>query len=127
MSVPAPNESPLVCDLTDIEPAQRAKHTALASYLFGEAAHGRQELADGYAYRFAAELYDQVAAFVANERRCCPFLRFELELAADGGPLTLRLSGREGVKQLLHGGVQQLLQTDAGGTAVSPSHEERRA
>jgi hypothetical protein len=118
MSASALIESPLVCDLTAIEPALRAQHSALASYLFNEAAQERQELPDGYAFRFAAELYDQVAAFVANERRCCPFLRFELDLPAERGPLILRMTGREGVKQLL--------QAELGATDVQPIDEERR-
>jgi hypothetical protein len=95
------NESPLVCDLTVLDPETRAAHVALGSYLLGEAAEEREELEDGYAFRFAVERYDQVAAFVANERRCCPFLRFELVIEPDGGPLTLRMRGREGVKAIL--------------------------
>ena len=41
------------------------------------------------------------ARFVANERRCCPFLTFTLELAPDGGPLWLRLTGPAGTRAFL--------------------------
>lgn len=92
---------PLICDLSVLDPATRAAHIELGSYLLGEAAEERRELADGYAFRFAAERYDQVVAFVANERRCCPFLRFDLAVEPDGGPLTLRMTGGKGVKAVL--------------------------
>lgn len=55
----------------------------------------------GYALRFPSSAYDQVVAFVTNERRCCPFIRFELDVTAEQGPLTLRLTGRPGVKAVL--------------------------
>jgi hypothetical protein len=91
----------LVCDLSVLEPGLRAAHIALGTYLLQQAAEERQELVDGYAFRFSAERYDQIVAFVANERRCCPFLRFDLAVEPDGGSLTLRMTGREGVKAVL--------------------------
>jgi hypothetical protein len=39
--------------------------------------------------------------FVALEARCCPFIRFALEVAAEGGPVRLSLGGRPGVKAFL--------------------------
>jgi len=33
--------------------------------------------------------------------RCCPFLRFELSVEAEGGPVRLALGGREGVRDFL--------------------------
>lgn len=36
-----------------------------------------------------------------NECRCCPFLGFTLELLPDDGPLTLRLTGPDGVREFL--------------------------
>jgi hypothetical protein len=59
-------------------------------------------LPDGYAWRFAGERYPDVAAFVADERRCCPFLTFALTLAPDGGPLWLQLTGPGPIKAFLH-------------------------
>lgn len=93
--------SALACDLTVLDPPTRAAHIALGTYLLGEGAQVREELPDGYAFRYPPELYDQVIAFVANERRCCPFLRFTLQLEPDGGLLTLSMTGREGVKAIL--------------------------
>ena len=58
-------------------------------------------LPDGYAYRFDADAFDDVARWVANERRCCPFLTFALELSPEGGPLWARLTGPEGTRAFL--------------------------
>jgi hypothetical protein len=59
----------------------------------------------GYALRFDSKpgVLMEMSEIVSLEVRCCPFLRFEIEVAADGGPTWLRLSGREGVKDLLAG------------------------
>ena len=42
-----------------------------------------------------------IAKFIENERLCCPFFKFGLELGPENGPLWLRLSGGEGVKEIL--------------------------
>jgi hypothetical protein len=99
----AHNSSALACDLSAIAPQQRAAHESLAKQLLTEAAQETEELADGYAFRFPAEQYLDVAAFIANERLCCPFFTFALEVTADQGPLWLRITGREGVKDILQG------------------------
>lgn len=61
-----------------------------------------EELPDGYAFIFnddaaAAALLQVVLA----ERRCCPFFTFELILAADLGPVTLRVHGPAGAKDFI--------------------------
>src|SRR4051794_37061097 len=78
--------SPLACDLTAISAAERAAHHALAEHVLVEAVQEVQELADGYAFRFAAADYPTVTEFVANERLCCPFFTFTLQVQADQGP-----------------------------------------
>ena len=98
-------QSPIACDLTAIEPVERSAHQALAGRLLREAAHETRELVDGYAFRFPAELYPEVVGFIANERRCCPFFTFVLEVAPDQGPIWLRITGPEGVKAILQGAV----------------------
>ena len=45
----------------------------------------------------------EISEIASLEVRCCPFLRFEIEVTAEGGPTWLRLSGREGVKDFLAG------------------------
>jgi hypothetical protein len=38
---------------------------------------------------------------IALERRCCPFLAFELRSEAEGGDVTLRIGGRAGVREFV--------------------------
>jgi hypothetical protein len=42
-----------------------------------------------------------VVRFVAAERLCCPFLRFELVVSPERGPLRLSITGPEGAKGFL--------------------------
>ena len=62
-----------------------------------------RELEDGYAFRFetSAGTLLEIAEVITLEARCCPFLRFEIEVVEEGGPTWLRMSGREGVKEFL--------------------------
>src|SRR5690349_3953700 len=93
----------LACDLSAIAPEQRANHQALAIELLRHAAEETAELSDGYAFRFSAERYTDLITFIGNERLCCPFFTFALEVTADQGPLWLRITGREGAKAILQG------------------------
>jgi hypothetical protein len=92
----------LACDLTAIPASVREEHLLTAPQLFG-LAQEVQELPDGFAIRFLNEpgRFMQMATFVENERLCCPFFNFELEVEPNNGPLWLRLTGQEGVKELL--------------------------
>lgn len=52
-------------------------------------------LADGYAFHFAPDHLTAVADFVSQERLCCPFLSFRIELTPARGPLWLSMTGGE--------------------------------
>ena len=93
--------TPLACVPGAIPAAERAGHFRLIRRLFGGALRERRALPDGYAYRFDADLLDDVARWAANERRCCPFLTFALDLSPDEGPLWLRLTGPHGTPPFL--------------------------
>jgi hypothetical protein len=43
----------------------------------------------------------KVAEFIANERLCCPFFGFTVEVEPQGGALWLHLTGRDGVKSFI--------------------------
>ena len=102
MEEPMTNESPIACDFTALSAEQRAHRHALAQRMHA-ATQEICELPDGYAFRFPAEptLCLMVAEFMTLERLCCPFFTFALELQHQGGPMWLRLTGRDGVKQFL--------------------------
>jgi hypothetical protein len=94
-------ELPIACDPTAIDSEVRATHMESARQLLNDNAQEVQELPDGFAFRYAATQYAQVIQFIANERLCCPFFTFTLEVAPANGPLWLRITGGAGVKEFL--------------------------
>lgn len=90
----------LACVPGAIPQGERAAHFELLAQLGGRA-RDKRELPDGYAYRFESGDFDDVARWVANERRCCPFLRFAIELEPNGGPIWVRLTGPTGTRAFL--------------------------
>ncbi len=96
----------LACDLTAIPAPAREEHIISAPQLF-QTAQEVQELSNGYALRFLNEPgnFKAIAKYIENERLCCPFFSFELEVKPNGGALWLRLTGGEGVKELLRSGL----------------------
>jgi hypothetical protein len=92
---------PIACDLTALTPDQRQQHAAHAAQL-AEVVAEVEELPDGYAFRYHtdASTWQTVTAWVEWERRCCPFLTFTLERTG-AGPVWLRLTGADGVKDFL--------------------------
>ena len=87
--------------MTAIPPEKRGPHHALIRRLMTEAVEEISELSDGLAFRFPAVEYDAVTEFVGRERLCCPFITFELDIAPNCGPVLLRLTGAEGVKDFI--------------------------
>jgi len=90
----------IACVPGAIAPEDRAGHFALARELLQERAEERQDLPEGYAFRFGVEEFDAVARFVANERKCCPFVDFEIVLTRES-QLWLRMSGPPGARAVL--------------------------
>jgi len=62
-----------------------------------------RELPDGFALRFADDgtLLARLAEWVRLESLCCPFVRFEVRVEKRAGPVWLRLTGAEGIKDFL--------------------------
>jgi hypothetical protein len=91
----------IACDLTAIPADEREAHEARGRQVWFEAFQERQELSDGYAFRFRADQYPLLVAYIANERLCCPFFRFTLEVTPAHGPIWLRITGGDGVKEFI--------------------------
>ena len=91
---------PIACNLTAIPPELREQHMTVGLRVLQEAQEV-QELGNGHAFRFANQpgILMAIANLVENERLCCPFYRFEIEVTPNGGPLWLRMTGGEGVKE----------------------------
>lgn len=60
-----------------------------------------QELANGFRFRLPpnSEMLLKVAEYISNERLCCAFLHFTVEIEPNRGPFWLQLSGGDGVKE----------------------------
>src|SRR5215470_6931201 len=104
------NQSPLACDMTAIPAAQRPLHLAKSREMFSQIEE-TCELSNGYEFRFTdgPDVLKRLADFVSLEKLCCPFLKFEIEVEAENGPVWLRLSGREGVKEFIQEEVRGLI------------------
>jgi hypothetical protein len=96
------SESPFACVMGAIAPENREHHISTAKYLFHRVVE-TVELPNGYGFRFAQEvnLLAQLAEFVSQEKLCCPFFGFALEVEPEGGPVWLKLTGRDGVKPFI--------------------------
>jgi hypothetical protein len=109
------DEEIIACLLSEREYAIRGEE--LAGGLFA-AVEEIAELPDGYEYRFANDDYlPALLEFIAAERRCCPFLTFEIAFEPHGGPLWLRLRGSPRVKAF----VAEAFNTRPGGEGLPPS------
>jgi hypothetical protein len=102
MTEQAESKSQFFCDLTAMNAEQRARYRDVTQQIRA-AMPVIEELANGYALRFGMDssLCLIVAEFMTLERLCCPFLDLTLEVAREGGPMQLKLTGSEGVKQFL--------------------------
>src|SRR5687768_1792446 len=96
----AEQDEVIACLLSEREAAIRGEE--LAGGLFA-AVDEVVELPDGYAYRFAGadSPLESLLEFIAAERRCCPFLSFEIAFEPHGGPLWLRMRGSPRVKAFI--------------------------
>lgn len=91
----------LACVPGAIPHDDRQAHFSLARELFHARAQERVALPNGYAVRFPHDALEAVVRFVANERKCCPFMSFEMTFGHESAPLWLRMTGPEGTKEVL--------------------------
>lgn len=92
---------PVVCNPQALSAEAWTAHQAATRRLFGALCEATEELVDGYAFRFAAEAFPLVTAFVAHERRCCPFFTFRIEVPPAETAITLRINGSPAAKALI--------------------------
>jgi hypothetical protein len=94
----ATKEPVFACRLGALTPQERAHQKELTARL--ERATTRvTEDPEGYTFHYAASVPPSaVMAWVENERKCCPFLRFTLDMSEDDGPTRLRDWGVPGTK-----------------------------
>lgn len=92
---------PFSCDAGALDPDARTAHFAWIRDELPGLVQTAHELTNGLALQLSVETLPAVALFIDRERRCCPFLRFGLEVEPEGGGLWLRLTGPDGVAEFL--------------------------
>ena len=96
------NDSPFYCNMSALDQDQRKRHDILTRNLLAKHVE-IEELADGYGLRFPNDrlLFTALSEWATLEQLCCPFLTLTIESQHDQGPIWLRVSGRDGVKDFL--------------------------
>jgi hypothetical protein len=103
-----PSESPIDCNINAIPANQREQHEKLSAALFA-AVEAVQQLPDGYAFKLpnTSEAIVQAAKFISNERLCCEFFNFALQVKA--GVVWLQLTGKADVKEFIRAEISAVL------------------
>lgn len=101
---PDTRQTPLACNMDVFMPAEREDHIRTTTQLF-QSVQAIHEAENGFEFMFpnfdAAENMIQLAEFIFNERRCCPFLEFTLKIAPNDASISLPLTGPEGTHEFL--------------------------
>lgn len=103
MKAPA-QQTPLACNMDVFTPAEREDHIRTTTQIF-QSVQAIHEAENGFEFMFPnfdeADNITQLAEFIFNERRCCPFLEFTLKIAPNDAPISLLLTGPEGTQEFL--------------------------
>ena len=91
---------PIACTLT--ADALSEKKDELLSHLIQFAAD-RSDIPGGVRYTFqpSSEILAAIVRTMDIERQCCRFLRFQLTVESDGGPVRLDVTGPDGTREFL--------------------------
>jgi hypothetical protein len=90
------------CNTRALSPVERVSHMYLSAKLIS-ARKKTVETETGYEFQFspADVSLDELARWVRNEARCCPFFDFHIDLEEKGSLLCLRLTGQAGIKAFI--------------------------
>jgi hypothetical protein len=93
---------PVACTLGPA--ALKARREDLLGGLVRRASE-RIDLPNGYRVRFepAEDILSTIARVVEIERQCCRFLRFEVTVEPDNGPIWLQFTGPQGTRAFVAG------------------------
>lgn len=92
---------PIACNPQALSPTDWVAHQATTKQLFAELRQADEELPNGYNFSFPAAEFPLVAAFVAAERRCCPFFSFRIAVPPAGRSITLEITGSPEAKAII--------------------------
>jgi hypothetical protein len=94
------SEPAIVCELGALSPEERRREQTLLSK-FRTSFTNVTETGNGFRVTVSAEptTLSELGEFLAYERRCCPFLTFEVVVEPQRGPVTLHVFGGPGSKE----------------------------
>ena len=95
-------DTPLACNMGVFTHTQREAHIRATTQLI-QGVQSVREAANGYEFIFPDEtgFISKIAEFIANERLCCPFLKFTLTVDSNREPVSLLLTGPIGTQEFL--------------------------
>lgn len=90
------------CNTKALTAEERAHHKQLGDKLMAER-KAIVETEKGYEFQFGPgdATLAELADWVVNESKCCPFFDFHIDLENEGKLICLRLTGAEGIKQFI--------------------------
>ena len=90
------------CNSKALTPEEREHHKRLTDKLLA-ARKATVETEKGYEFQYspADVSVAEVADWVTNESKCCPFFDFHIDLEQEGKLVCLRLTGEEGIKAFI--------------------------
>lgn len=95
--------TPFACDMEALTPQLRRRHFDELGPMLRSLKRSVRQLPDGYEFEFPgdANTYSLLTEWSIQERACCPFFDINIRLDREGGPMWLRLTGREGTKEFV--------------------------
>ena len=95
--------SPFACNVEALTPAERRRHFDELGPMLRSLKKDVRELKNGYEFQFTsdAKTFQLVSEWAIQESACCPFFQIEMRLESEGGPLWLKLTGRNGTKDFI--------------------------
>lgn len=95
-------QSKFLCNTKALTAEERAHHRQLSEKLMA-ARKATVETGNGYEFQFGPQdvTLAELADWVVNESKCCPFFDFHIDLENEGKLICLRLTGEEGIKQFI--------------------------
>jgi len=101
---PAVAQSKFYCNAKALSPTERARHKVLTDKLVSQRTRV-VEIEKGYEFQYSPSMVSlaELAEWVSDESKCCPFFGFHIDLENEGTLLCLRLTGEKGVKEFVRG------------------------
>jgi hypothetical protein len=92
---------PMACRIDALNARERGRRETLVRELMTKATVEERENGYQLTWSAAPKTYENLVEFVGYERRCCPFLEFEIGVSGPDEPVTLLLYGTQEVKDFI--------------------------